>query len=547
MRFQETIEKGVAAAIESAGYGTSGLNVVLEKPRAKEHGDICTPVALTLAKMLGKNPMEIAEQVAGVSSFPGDVVAGVEVAKPGFINIRLAHAAMTENVRDVHRQGDEYGKCNLGKGEKCQVEYVSANPTGPLVIVSARAAAVGSAIVNLLRAVGFDADGEYYVNDYGNQIEALGRSLRFRVRERLGLLDADEEIGAYPGDYLKDLAGGISEEQAAAWDEGSSITPYAEYAADVLLRSIEEDLELFGVHFENFFRESSLHPELVADARSLVEKKGYAYMQDGALYFRTTRFDDEKDRVLLKSDGNPTYFLSDIAYHMTKLERGYKRVIDLLGPDHHGHIPRMKAAAAVLGAPEDWFEAIVVGWVRLLEGKKPISMSKRAGEFITMRELIEDVGTDVAKYFFLMRRTNSPLDFDLELARKQSEENPVYYVQYAHARIASVTRFAAEQGTQSDTKDADLSVLLSAEERDLMVHLMFYPYVVEGAASSREPHRLTVYAKDLAACFHQFYHQHRIVTEDAAVSAARLSLAEATRQVLRNALTLLGVSAPRSM
>ncbi|MEJ2721281.1 MAG: arginine--tRNA ligase [bacterium] len=547
MRFQETIERGLADAIEAAGFDAARANLVLEKPRIKEHGDICSPVALGLARTLKRNPMEIAERIAGESSFPGDTVESVEVAKPGFINITLARDALIENVRDVLAQGDGYGESSVGGGRKCQVEYVSANPTGPLVVVSARAAAVGSVIVNLLRAVGYDADGEYYVNDHGNQVEALGQSLRFRVRERLGMLSEGEEIGAYPGGYLRDLAAAISSEQAASWDEEGSITPYANHAAGVLLESIREDLDRFGVHFDNFFRESSLHPQLVEEARALVESKGYAYMEDGALHFRTTSFGDEKDRVLVKSDGKPTYFLADIAYHMTKLNRGYKRVIDLLGPDHHGHIPRMKAAAAVLGAPEDWFEAIVVGWVRLMEGKKPISMSKRAGEFITMRDLIDDVGTDVAKYFFLMRRTNTPLDFDLELARKQSEENPVFYVQYAHARIASVTRFAEEKGARQEHGTADLSVLTSPEERDLMVHLMFYTYIIEGAAISREPHRLPVYAKELAAFFHQFYHRHRIVTDDAVVSGARMSLAAATKQVLGNALTMLGVSAPQSM
>jgi arginyl-tRNA synthetase len=250
---------------------------------------------------------------------------------------------------------------------------------------------------------------------------------------------------------------------------------------------------------------------------------------------------------MVKQDGKPTYFLGDIAYHLTKLRRGYARVIDVLGPDHHGHIPRMEAAAGVLGAGGDWLEVLLVGWVRLMEGEKPISMSKRAGEFITMRELIEDVGPDVAKYFFLMRRTNSPLDFDLDLARKQSDENPVYYVQYAHARIANVIRFAEERGVGMGGGSADLTVLSTEEERDLMVHLLFYPYEVEGAAVSREPHRLTVYAKDLATLFHQFYHVHRIVTDDVRLSAARLALSEATMQVLRNTLRLLGVSAPRSM
>jgi arginyl-tRNA synthetase len=396
---------------------------------------------------------------------------------------------------------------------------------------------------------GYGAESEYYVNDYGNQVEALGESLRFRVRERSGRLAPGEEIGAYPGDYLKALAAGVPDTKVREWeaDPQGAVAAYGAYATDAMLETIRRDLDDFGVRFDNFFRESSLHPDGVAEARRIIEDKGYAYMEDGAVHFRTTRFGDEKDRVLVKSDGKATYFLGDIAYHLTKVRRGYEWIIDILGPDHHGHIPRMKAAAAVLGADDRWFQALLVGWVRLMEGGKQVSMSKRAGEFVTLRDLMTDVGTDVAKYFFLMRRADSPLDFDLELARKQSDENPVYYVQYAHARISSVLRFASEKAAGDAADSADLTALSSQEERDLMVHLLFFPYVVEGAALTREPHRMTIFAKELATLFHQFYHAHRIVTEDARLTAARLYLAEATMRVLRNTLTALGVSAPSSM
>ena len=500
MGFKEIVYQAFDDAVKSAGYGTDEVRLVLEKPRSKEHGDICTPIALSLAKVFKKNPMEIAGGIAEAVLFPAGTVASIDIARPGYVNLRFAPGVLIENIGEIIEKGDAYGSSNVGKGEKCQVEYVSANPTGPLVIVSARAAAVGSAIVNLYRHVGFDAEGEYYVNDHGNQVEALGRSLKFRYRENQGRLDPGEEMGDYPGEYLKNIAERITPEQAAVWDadEDEGISQYGKFATENLLESIEADLEYFGVHFDNFFRESTLHPERVQKARQLIEEKGFAFKRDGALYLETTRFDDEKDRVLVKSDGNPTYFLGDIAYHMSKLERGHKWVVDLLGPDHHGHIPRMKAAAHVIGADDNWFQSLVVGWVRLTEGKKPISMSKRAGEFITMRELIDDVGSDVAKYFFLMRRTNTPLDFDLELARKQSDENPVYYVQYAHARISSVIRFAGEKGTARGEATPDHDLLTSDEERDLMVHLMFFPYEIEGAALSREPHRLTTYAKDLA-------------------------------------------------
>jgi arginyl-tRNA synthetase len=547
--FREVIESCFAEGVRSAGYANAEVKLVLEKPRVREHGDICTPIALSLAKIAGKNPVEIAEKIAAKTVFPPGTVDSVAVARPGYINLRLGGGALLENLRDIHRHGDRFGTCDLGRGEKCQVEYVSANPTGPLVVVSARAAAVGSAIVNLLQAVGYRAESEYYVNDCGNQVEALGESLHFRVRERLGELAPGEQIGEYPGGYLKTLAEGLTDTQIRDWEAAGAgaAAAYGAYATEALLDTIKRDLELFGVHFGNYFRESALHPHGVAEAREIIERKGYAYEQDGALHFRTTLWGDEKDRVLVKRDGKATYFLGDIAYHMTKLRRGYKWIIDILGPDHHGHIPRMKAAAVVLGAEETWFQSLLIGWVRLMEGERPISMSKRAGEFVTMRDLIDDVGTDVVKYFFLMRRADSPLDFDLELARKQSEENPVYYVQYAHARIASVIRFANEKGVHTASDTDDLAGLSSAEERDLMVHLMFFPYVVEGAALTREPHRMTIYAKELAALFHQFYHAQRIVTDDENVSAGRLFLAGVTMQVLRNTLGLLGVTAPGSM
>jgi arginyl-tRNA synthetase len=546
VRFKEVIEKSVTKAIEACGFAATDVPVVLERPKLKEHGDVATPIALTMARVAKKNPMEIAERIARELQFPDGEVAGVDVAKPGYINLRVSRDRLMNNVREIVSEGVSYGATETGRGVGCQVEYVSANPTGPLVVVSARAAAVGSVIVNLLRNTGFDAEGEYYVNDHGNQVKALGESLKFRAMDRLGKASAGAEPVAYPGDYLRSVAEHVSETQATQWNEADNgVTQYGKFATDYLLGMIEEDLGRFGVHFHRFFRESSLHPEGVEEARRIVETKGFAYEDQGALYFRTTDFNDEKDRVLVKGDGNPTYFLGDIAYHLTKLRRGYKWVLDLLGPDHHGHIPRMKAAASVLGAGDDWLRILTVGWVRLLEGDKPISMSKRAGEIITMRELIEDVGADVAKYFFLMRRANSPLDFDLELARKQSDENPVFYVQYAHARIASVIRFA--ERTVSSEGAPNLQKLVASEERDLMVHLLFFPYEVEAAALSYEPHRLTIYARELASLFHRFYHEHRIVTDDQEMSNARLFLVEATRQVLSNLLHLTGVDAPSSM
>jgi arginyl-tRNA synthetase len=523
--------------------------VVLERPRDAAHGDMSSPVAMALAKLLRRPPLEIARSIADGLSLPSGEVEAVEVLKPGFINFRFGPRVLHDNLLEILEAADAYGSSSLGAGERVQVEYVSANPTGPLVVVSARAAAVGSVLVNLLRFCGFDVEGEYYVNDYGAQVVKLGESLRFRLRQRLGLLCPEEEFeGDYPGEYLSEVAAAVPEADAVVWaDPSTPAVTLGAFASQHLLGRIQRDLDLFGVHFDNFFLESSLHSGATEAIERRLKEGGYTYERDGAVFFRSTSLGDDKDRVIRKSDGEPTYFLSDVAYHYDKFRRGYRRAVGLLGPDHHGHIARMKAAMKALGAAADWLEVMIVGWVRLLEEGEPVSMSKRAGEFVTMRNLIDDVGADVAKYFFLMRKANSPLDFDLTLARKHSDENPVYYVQYAHARISSVTRFARDKGLAYDHEAAKLGRLASQPERALMLHLLYFPHAVEGAATAREPHRLTTYAQELAASFHHFYHECRIVGDDAETSSARLLLAEATMQVLRNALTLLGVSAPSSM
>ena len=546
---RETIAAAVSEALRRLDIVAPDVPVTIERPRDASHGDIATPVAMSLAKKLKRNPIEIAEAIARTVELTADVVAGVEAVKPGFINFRLALPVLQATVRDVIGQGDAYGASRDGAGKSVQVEYVSANPTGPLVIVSARAAAVGNSILNLLDFSGYATQGEYYVNDYGKQVEALGESFRFRLKERFGKTAAGESIEQYqyPGNYLSTLATAVDERDAKEWmDAAFAASSLGREAAGHLLSTIRADLAAYGARFDGYFGESSLHPEAIEAVRKRLVDGGHTYTEDGALFFRSTAYGDDKDRVIQKGDGEPTYFLADVAYHASKLERGYYRAIGLLGPDHHGHVPRMQAAMAALGAPKDWLEIIIVGWVRLLEDGKPVSMSKRAGEFITMRELIDDVGVDVAKYFFLMRRANSPLDFDLTLARKQSDENPVYYVQYAHARIASVVRFAEERGIAAGA-GADLAKLAEPEERALMLHLLHFPNVAAGAVEAREPHRLTTYAQELATAFHQFYHACRIVGDDPALSAARLELARATRTVLKNSLHLLGVSAPSSM
>jgi arginyl-tRNA synthetase len=543
---RDVIAGAVKDALVKLGYDGAGVEAGIERPRDASHGDIATPVAMGLARVLKKNPLAIAQEIVGALEVGDDVVSGVEAVRPGFINFRLAAPLLEGTVRDALAAGDAYGRTRDGAGRRVQVEYVSANPTGPLVIVSARAASVGNAILNLLDFAGYEPHGEYYVNDYGKQVEALGASLGFRLRERLGTVSDGEAIDQYqyPGDYLAAIAAEVEEPLAREWAAKGTPAELGRHAAAQLLERIRGDLTDFGVRFDQYFLESSLHPDGVEAVYRRLIASGHTYQQDGAVHFRSTTFGDDKDRVLKKSDGESTYFLADVAYHAAKLDRGFERAIGLLGPDHHGYVPRMQAAMTALGAAPDWLEIIIVGWVRLLEDGNPVSMSKRAGEFIAMRELIADVGADVAKYFFLMRRANSPLDFDLTLARKQSDENPVYYVQYAHARIASVVRFAEERGV---TGGGDLSLLTAPEERALMLHLLHFPGTVAGAAQAREPHRVATFAQELATAFHQFYHACRIVGDDAALSAARLDLARATRIVLKNALYLLGVSAPGSM
>jgi len=550
MSVKEAIVAAVAEALRRLELDAEGVAIVVERPREASHGDLSTPVAMSLAKRLKQNPLAIAEKLAGAVQLPPDVLSGVEAVRPGFVNFRLALPVLQQTVHTTIAEDDGYGRSQEGAGRTIQVEYVSANPTGPLVIVSARAASVGNCLLNLLDATGYGTQGEYYVNDYGKQVEALGESLRFRAKERFNSTSPGESIEQYqyPGAYLTAIATDADEATAKRWIESKmSGGELGRYASGRLLESIRSDMHAFGARFDNFFLESSLHPDAIRTTFDRLVAGGHTYEQDGAVFFRSTAFGDDKDRVIRKADGESTYFLADIAYHADKLARGFARAIGLLGPDHHGHVPRMQAAMAALGAPVDWLEIVMVGWVRLMENGTPISMSKRAGEFVSMRELIDDVGVDVAKYFFLMRRANSPLDFDLTLARKQSDENPVYYVQYAHARIASVVRFAEERGGVAAPGKSDPSLLVEPEERALMLHLLHFPGTLSGAAEAREPHRITTYAQELATAFHQFYHACRIVGEDPALSTARLDLARATKVVLKNALTVLGVGAPSSM
>jgi arginyl-tRNA synthetase len=546
----ERARTALSAALEDLGLAIDRASIQIERPADTAHGDLSSNVALVAAKPLKRNPRELAGEIAGRVKIDSDFVDRVEVAGPGFINFAFSHAYITEQVKEIVRLGASYGDGDLGRGRKLQVEFVSANPTGPLVIVSARSAAVGATLVNILRKAGYDVQAEYYVNDAGSQVAKLGLSLLTRFRQRLGEDIPFPEDG-YPGEYLVDIARDIPEADGRAWlalDGEAAVTAFGQAALDRIMRMIQSDLEYFGVRYDRFFRESELYRDReIVGALDLLKERGVVYEEDGAQWFRSAELGDEKDRVLVRSDGSPTYFLADAAYHLNKLRRGFGEVIDLWGPDHHGHIKRLQSASHVLGAPEGWPEVLIVQWVRLVEDGKVVSMSKRGGEFVTLRDLVDDVGTDAAKFFFLMRKVSAHLDFNLTLARKESDENPVYYVQYAHARISSVVAYAREQGVDFPADTSCVELLTENEEIELMRKLVIFPELIRGAAITREPHFLTAYAQQLAAEFHRFYHVCRIVSSNTRLSEARLLLAEATRIVLAESLRVLGVSAPEKM
>ena len=525
--------------------------IEVELTRDPGHGDYASNIAMILASQAKKNPREIAKiLLEGISDRDG-VLERVEIAGPGFLNFFVREAGLTALLEAVERQGDRYGSADLGKGRRVQVEFVSANPTGPLHIGHARGAVVGDVVANILAAVGYQVFREYYINDAGNQMNNLGKSVLLRYRELLGET-AEFPEGCYRGDYIRDLASELLKrdgERHLAQDAAKVVPLFTDYAAGAILEGIKEDLRSFGVVFDRYFSERELYrDEGVEKQLRDLEEKGFIYREGEALWFRTTAFGDEKDRVVVRQNGAPTYFAADIAYHRNKFLRGFETVIDIWGADHHGYIPRMSAAVQALGHEKEALKVILVQLVNLLRDGKPAAMSTRSGEFVTLREVVDEVGRDAARYNFLMRRSDSHLDFDLELAKRQSNENPVYYVQYAHARICSILRMAAERGIAAPAAgEADASLLRLPEETDLIKAITRFPEVVEGAARTLEPHRLTFYLNDLAALFHSYYNRNKVISEDGALTGARLFLVRSLLTVLKNALNMMGVSTPEKM
>ncbi|RJR38736.1 MAG: arginine--tRNA ligase [Deltaproteobacteria bacterium] len=555
MRPKEQIRELLTQALEQArsagevNYQTLPTFEV-EAPKQADHGDLATNLAMVLAKPARMAPRKIAEIISKNLAAPEGMLQKVEIAGPGFINFFIEEAYWRLVIPEIRSLGPAYGNCGLGQGQKAQVEFVSANPTGPLHIGHGRGAALGDALANLLTAAGYEVVREYYINDVGNQINTLGRSLYFRLRELQGEKIEFPEDG-YQGDYMKDLA----RDYLAAGNPPPSTAPPEEeiitlgrYAGDVILAEIKQDLEDFGVSFDRWFSETDLYTQgLVEKSFDLLKERGFLYEHEGALWFKATAFGDDKDRVVRRSTGVTTYFASDIAYHHYKFQQGYDLVVDIWGADHHGYVPRLHAAVEAMGC-EGRLKVILVQLVSLLRHGEPVAMTTRGGTFVTLREVIDEVGKDAARFIFLTRRADSHLDFDLEVAKTQSPENPVYYVQYAHARLASVFRQAAAQNiTVPEPDPALLALLQLPEETSILKLLANYPELVEAAARNLEPHRITYFLTELASQLHSYYYKHRFISEDAAMTQARLCLVRGIQTVLAHGLAILGVEAPDTM
>lgn len=528
----------------------------IEEPRNPSHGDFSTNFAMVSAAIQKMPPRKIAESLVSSIEALGEAanfIEKVEIAGPGFINFFLSNKAWHPVVDRILEQDKRYGASDMGGNEKVQVEFVSANPTGPLHVGHGRGAAVGDSIGNILCFAGFDVQKEYYINDSGRQIRTLGTSVWLRLLQKTGK-EIEFPDDCYQGNYIKDLAGEILEKEGNDFiqmDEKEAIDACAKFAAKKILVSIKEDLSSFGVTFDHWFSEQSLYDsgrvqKTIEDFKS----KDLIYKEDGALWFRTQDFGDEKNRVVVRNNGLTTYFASDIAYHMEKYERGFDRVIDVWGADHHGYIKRIDASVVASGRKSKQFEVILVQLVNLLRGGKPFQMSKRAGDFVTLKDIVDEVGKDAARFIFLSRSYDSGLDFDLELAKQKNSDNPVYYVQYVHARITGILLKAKQENIIQDidfNKGENLNLLDAVEEINLIKILDTFKANVEKSAQTLHPHVIFTYLMSLASAFHGYYNRHKVITDNRELTLARLSLVLGVKKVIRNGLTLLGVNAPERM
>ena len=559
------------------------FNLQMERTKDRQHGDFACNVALMLAKPARRKPRDIAEAiVAELGS--SKQIAKIEIAGPGFINFFLTSDAYHAVINEIQTQGDGYGRSNVGADKPVQVEFVSANPTGPLHVGHGRGAAYGATVANLLEAVGYQIHREYYVNDAGRQMDILAASVWLRYLEKCGETFAFPSNG-YKGDYVLDIAAelhkthgdklqhpaatvfaDVSADEPAGGDKelhidglvnnAKKLLGHDDYRAvfdlglNTVLADIRQDLEEFNVIYDEWYSERSLTEGGAVDkAIERLKASKHLYEKEGAWWFRATDFGDDKDRVVVRDNGQTTYFASDIAYHMDKLERGYDRVIDIWGADHHGYVPRVKAALQALGDDSSKLDVLLVQFAILYRGGERVQMSTRSGSFVTLRELREEVGNDAARFFYVMRKCEQHMDFDLDLAKSQSSDNPVYYIQYAHARVCSVLKQMTEKGFNHDNDNglANLNLLTEPHEQALQINLSRYPEALEAAALNHEPHQLANYLRDLANEFHTYYNAHQFLVDDASLRDARLSLNLAVKQVIKNGLELLGVSAPEAM
>ncbi len=539
----------VCKAVGEAQGWPSPPEVMVSYPKEKRFGDYSTNVAFLWGKSMKIPPREVGQKVAEGVNHPD--IDSIRVDGPGFINLTMSLNWWHRGLKEILKQRDNYGDSSLGEGKRVQVEFVSANPTGPLHIGHARGAAVGDTLARLLEKAGYTVEREYYVNDGGLQMRILGQSLLARCREAMGQTVEFPEDG-YKGDYIVDLAKRAVKELPGIMDlpEDDAAMKLSRWGAGKILKGIKEDLELFNVSFDNWFSEASLYDSGAVEAAvKELESKGLLYEAEEALWFASSRFGDDKDRVVRRSGGAYTYLAADIAYHRNKAERGFNRLIDVWGADHHGYIPRVKAALEALGYDPEILKVLLIQLVNLLRQGRPVAMTTRGGQFVTLREVVEEVGKDAVRFMLLTRKCDAHLDFDLELAKEQSEENPVFYVQYAHARICSIRRTAEERGIPipREWDKVDLKPLTLDEEREIIKKLTSFITMVEGAARSLEPHRITYYLHELAALFHGYYNRNRVLLDDPELRNARLALSEGVAIVLREGLRLLGVSAPTAM
>jgi len=550
-QLQQGIKEALQAAVEKSGLVEAGtpFNIHLETPKDKANGDFATNLAMQLTKLAKKPPRVIAESILENLETEGTEIEKLDIAGPGFINITVRKAFLADVVKAVKEQGENYGRSTAGNDEKVQVEFVSANPTGDLHLGHARGAAFGDSLCNVLDFAGYDVSREYYINDAGNQINNLAYSLEARYKQALGM-DAEMPEDGYHGQDIIGIAGKLAEEFGASILEKSDeerFEFFREHGLKLELEKLKNDLANFRVNFDVWYSETSLYKNnKIEVALNKLKENGHVFEEEVATWFRSTTFGDDKDRVLIKSDGSFTYLTPDIAYHEDKIVRGFEKLINIWGADHHGYIPRMKAAIQALGYDRDKLEVEVIQMVQLYKNGEKYKMSKRTGNAVTMRDLVEEVGLDAVRYYFVKTACDSHMDFDLDLAVSQSNENPVYYAQYAHARICSIIRSANEQGFEASLDHLDL--LTAEKEEDVLKKVGAFPQVVAEAAKHRTPHRVANYIQELAAAFHSFYNAEKVLNPDnKELTEARLALINAVRVTLANALKLIGVAAPEKM